>query len=237
MSSFQSLFGVPAETIQSTCILTPFLPKALRTALALPPLKNGNPYATAQGNRFSLIRTQIGAPYVGDAVLYLKETRCKNIIFVGACGALPSVGLTIGNLIVPADALALESFCQLLTHSSLHPLKITANASMHQQFIEMTPTLLARPMHAASLGSIHLETNYISYLKDYHIDVVDMECAAFLHAATSIHRPAIALLYITDILSQTSPFDITQHTTLINTTLNTISKVLFKWLSLSDPAK
>ena len=33
-----------------------------------------------------------------------------------------------------------------------------------------------------------------------------MECAAFFHAATMIHRKAFALLYVTDFVKEKSPF-------------------------------
>ena len=49
---------------------------------------------------------------MGDAVLYLDHTPCRNIVLFGSCGAVD--GLNIGDLVLPYACYALESFSQML---------------------------------------------------------------------------------------------------------------------------
>ena len=56
-------------------------------------------YSAGSNNHFSLIHTGIGPALLGDAVLYLKEAPCKNLILFGSCGAVEEGGnFKIGDL-------------------------------------------------------------------------------------------------------------------------------------------
>ena len=80
MISFKNLFGVQPEEVQKNCVISPFLTKGLTDCLHVEELSKGKPYSAGQSDHFTFIHTQIGAPKVGDAVLYLEETACENII-------------------------------------------------------------------------------------------------------------------------------------------------------------
>ncbi len=115
MSIFENLFGIKPVQIQKNCILTPYLTKNLLESFGINKLLKGCLYASGSTPHFSLIRTGIGAPFVGDAVLYLKETPCQNIFFLGSCGLIQSTKkLNIGSIVSPSSCMGVESFSQIL---------------------------------------------------------------------------------------------------------------------------
>jgi len=63
----------------------------------------------------------------------------------------------------------------------------------------------------ASVGSIALESSVLDFLNKNSIAVVDLECSAFYSAANAIGRKSLALLYITDIIGDRTPFDPLSH--------------------------
>jgi len=112
MYTFKSLFGISAKEIKNTCVLTPFCTKFTLKAFGISQFHKTGLYASVNAKTFTLIKTGIGAPFVGDAVLYLEKTTCKNIILFGSCGLIPERqnNMKIGDLVIPQSALDLENF-------------------------------------------------------------------------------------------------------------------------------
>ena len=96
MSNFETLFGLKENQLKSTCILTPFLTKGMLESFNVNEIIKGSPYSCANSDTFTLIKTNVGAPFVGDAVLNLKDTYCSNIIL------FVLVGLVFGYFIAPS---------------------------------------------------------------------------------------------------------------------------------------
>ena len=90
MNKFETLFGVKESTIKSTCIITPFLRKGLLKDFGIKNFSKGKLYSTGNSELLTLICTGMGAALTGDAVLYLNNTSCKNIILFGSCGLTES---------------------------------------------------------------------------------------------------------------------------------------------------
>ncbi|OOP55166.1 MAG: hypothetical protein AYP45_16315 [Candidatus Brocadia carolinensis] len=208
MSNFKTLFGIEPSSIQKTCVIVPYLAHGLLRSLGIEGLKKGKLYATANTDMFTFIKAGIGTLLVGDAVLYLEQTNCQEIIYFGACGLVQETDrLTIGSLVSPGKCMAFEGFTDVL-------LKQTDNITFHypdkelfQSFLNTAPAQNIRPVTGMSIGSLKCEESYKEFLLEKGVEVVDMECSAFFSAAQYIRKKAIALLYVTDIIAKKSFFE------------------------------
>ncbi len=222
MPNIKSLFGIEKSQIKRTCVLTPFLTKGLLDNFQIKKLHRGKPFSSGNNNKssFTLIHTQIGAPFVGDAVLHLKETQCKNIILFGSCG-LVKKNLTndetsrfdIGSLVTPTECYSLESFSEILEASKEKNKRFNSSLpskTLLTEFKKLQKSAGASEniaeVKCATFGSFVLEEKYMEYLIKQEIDVMEMECSAFFNAAKHTGKKAIALFYITDILKEQHVF-------------------------------
>jgi nucleoside phosphorylase len=206
-SSFEQLFGIPKDNIHPVCILTPFLTKPLIDELGLERRFRGKPYAGFSHHDFTLIETRMGPLFTGDAILNLNDSPCQTIIFIGACGSLNDQLLPIGSLVTPSNSFALESFSAMAAGSLSFEQNVFGRPDPAVLFSERSNVFST--VQCASVGSIALEAEFAPLFIEKKISVLDMECASVFSAANKIKRPASALLYVTDIIGSTSPYDIT----------------------------
>ena len=208
MSNFKTLFGIEPSAIQKTCIVIPYLAHGLLKSLGIEGLKKGKLYTTANTDTFTFIKAGIGTLLVGDAVLYLEETNCQEIIYFGACGLVKETDtLTIGSLVCPKVSLSFESFTDTLLR---YTNKITAqypDQELFQFFLNNELAQKIQPVTGMSIGSLKCEESYTEFFDEKGIEVIDMECSAFFSAAQYIRKKAIALLYVTDIIGKKSFFE------------------------------
>ncbi|MEP9410246.1 MAG: hypothetical protein HRF42_02370 [Candidatus Brocadia sp.] len=208
MSGFKTLFGIEPSLIQGTCVIVPFLVQGLLKTLGIETLKKGKLYATANTDTFTFIKAGIGTLLVGDAVLYLAETNCQEIIYFGSCGLVEETDqLTTGSLICPKVCLSFESFTDTLL---MHTNKITSqypDQTLLQSFLNNDLCQKIHLVAGISIGSLKCEESYKEFFAEEGIKVVDMECSAFFSAARHIGKKAIALLYVTDIIGKKSFFE------------------------------
>ncbi|MBZ0167287.1 MAG: hypothetical protein K8I00_10820, partial [Candidatus Omnitrophica bacterium] len=197
MPDFQLLFGVPEAHIQNTCVLTPFLSADLLQAMQVEEIHHGSPFSTGQANHFTLIHTQFGAPFVGDAVLHLADSPCKNLILISACGAVQDTDLCVGAAVIAETSLNCESFSTLLTGQSHPDQSGHANEDLIAAIHPLNNQL--PKVRSASFGSFYLEETYFDFLVEKRIEVMEMETCAFYQAARHILRRAVAILTVTDI--------------------------------------
>jgi purine-nucleoside phosphorylase len=66
-----------------------------------------------EGKPVSILRSGVGAPQSGDAVLALGCTPCERIWFAGSVGGL-QVEMTIGDLVIPSFSYSGDGFCRYL---------------------------------------------------------------------------------------------------------------------------
>jgi purine-nucleoside phosphorylase len=211
-NAFERLFGIPPEQVKKTCILIPFPAKSLISTLGITRITNKSFYPSCSAGNITLINSRIGAPFTGDAVLFLEETAVENLIFTGSCG-LTGISKTIneGDMILPKYVFAIESFCALLKGDMTPQSIATANTGLIEEIISSArKSSIKSNLHivenCASLGSIKLEEGLIEYFRVNKITAVEMESAAFLTAAAKIKRKAAVLLYATDTLTINSPY-------------------------------
>ena len=71
MSNFETLFGLKENQLNNTCVLTPFFTKGMLESFNVNEIIKGSPYSCANSDTLTLIKTNVGAPFVGDAFLNL----------------------------------------------------------------------------------------------------------------------------------------------------------------------
>jgi purine-nucleoside phosphorylase len=208
MTNFKTLFGIEPSLIQETCVIVPYLVPGLLKELGIQALKKGKLYATANTDTFTLIKAGIGVTLVGDAILYMEQTGCQEIIYFGACGLVRETDqLTIGSLACPKVCLSFESFTDTILR---YTDKITAqypDPMLFQSFFSNDLSQNIQPVIGMSIGSLKCEESYKELFDEEGIEVVDIECSAFFSAAQYIQKKAIALLYVTDIIGKKSLFE------------------------------
>lgn len=176
------------------CVITPFLNKEIKEGFQIEEMSSGPLYSQGSNASISLVSTKMGSTFVGDAVLSLAEEPYKYLVFFGACGAVrEDKHLAIGSLLSVAAAQAQDSFINVLQR---RPVSDTFPADLDFSSLPKVNCL--------SIGSLRLEKQYLETLPDNIIDVVDMETAAFFAAARAIRKKAGAILFVSDILDETS---------------------------------
>lgn len=204
-TQFEILFGIPSESIQKNVLLLPLIPKGLLKNLGLEKLNKGRLYASAHISGMTVIQTGMGAPLVGDAVLYLKGTNCKNVFLFGSCGALYSNDdLKPGACVLPEKCLAFESFSEFLLETG-ETRTFYPDPKLIEDFSGFMKGCDMLPVTCATVSSLKLEEDRHDWLLTQDIDVVDMECSAFFSAASHSGLSALAFFYVTDIVKE-KPF-------------------------------
>lgn len=203
MTKFETLFGIKESEIKNTCVLAPILQKSALGLFGVKDLARGKVYSSGNAKNFTVINTGIGASFTGDAVLYLADTACKNIILFGSCGLIKSSdGLDIGSLVTPMECYAMESFTNLLLKN--HDFKkVYPDKGLTESFLNNNKDV--RKVNCATLGSLKLEEDNMDLFAEKNIQVVEMECSGLFSAAENKNIKAMALLYVSDILNE-KPF-------------------------------
>lgn len=203
MDAFQTLFGTEEGKIKTTCVLLPFLHKEILRALGVKKISRGKLYGVGQSKYFTVIHTGMGAPFLGDAVLYLEETGCRNVILFGACGLVEKKeGLKVGSLVSPERCYAGESFSRMLSGSDEEWEAFHPDRELHLMLLKSGTPAGVQEVVDLSVGSIKLQEERLVTLRQSGIEVVDMECAALFAAAAATGLRALALLFVTDIVGE-----------------------------------
>jgi len=201
MSIFKKLFGVGESEIKQSCIILPCITKNERTLFDITQFEKGKLYATANTSNFSVIYTGIGAPLVGDAVLNLKDTPCRNIVLFGCCGLFPSASdVSIGDIVVPTECWALESFSEMLLTTDTTASSCKPSKPFLDSFLQHTDLSSIHRVTCATVGSLFLEPRFIEHFQKKAPCIADMECSAFFAASEYTGHHAFSLHYVTDIV-------------------------------------
>jgi purine-nucleoside phosphorylase len=203
MNKFEKLFGIRPGQVRKNCILLPCINKEILAGLGVKNLKRGKLYGCADTGDFTLIHTGMGAGLAGDAVLYLKETSSQNVVLFGSCGSVG--GLGIGNLVLPVRCLAQESFTEMLKNRNQESKVFYPDYDLTEAFLGSDQDPLIKKVTCMTISSLKLEEERATDLRGEGIDVVDMECSAFLSAAQTVKLKAFGLFYVSDVVGE-KPF-------------------------------
>lgn len=203
MNKFEKLFGIRPGQVRKNCILLPCINKEILAGFGVKKLTRGKLYGCADAGDFTLIHAGMGAGLVGDAVLYLKETSSQNVFLFGSCGSLG--GLDIGSLVLPVRCLVQESFTEMLKNRNQEPKVFYPDYDLTEAFLGIDQDSLIKKVTCMTISSLKLEEERTMELKGQGIDVVDMECSAFLSAALAVKLKAFGLFYVSDVVNE-KPF-------------------------------
>ena len=200
MKDFEVLFGITTQEVRGTCLLMPFISKDALQWFGIRRFARGKLYGAGNSRNFTLIHSGLGPALTGDALLYLKDTGCKNVILFGSCGLLAqNNGLGIGSLISPLKAYSLESFSRMLANQEIALDVYYPDKKLLEDFSSAASNSIS-PVNCATVSSLKLEEERKGAWLKQGIEAVDMECSAFFAAASHSGLKAIAVLYVTDII-------------------------------------
>jgi len=201
MKTFEALFGVSPSKICKTCVIMPSIHRKACKAFRVDKIIQGMLFSVGSNGSFSLIGTGMGAAFAGDAVLYLKDTCCENIIHFGSCGLINAGnGLDIGSLVCPAKCYPLESFSDCLSIKDIGDSFLMPSEEIHKSISDPKYRDIINSTVHITMGSLKLEPDHSELLSKKHIQTVDMECSAVFSAADSSGLKAASVMYATDII-------------------------------------
>lgn len=206
MNKFEILFGIKASEVKKNCILLPLAQKDVLKQFKLKDFKKGKLFSSGSSDFWTLINTGIGPAFIGDAVLYLKETPCNSIFLFGSCGLVSEKdGLSVGSLVSPGKCYSNESFSDMLLKGAQEEQVYYPSKDLYERFMRVNKGLGIKEVICSTLASLKLEEDMLDFFFAKDIDLVDMECSAFFSAANFAGLNALALFYITDIIKK-KPF-------------------------------
>ena len=208
--------GVNLKEIKKTCIICPVADHSLFEKLGKPK-RNNLFFAKIMNYKDVTVISTKNNFLVGDIVLCLKNSACENIILFGSCGGVGDV--KIADKLIVKKVFNFESFSEML-EMKRNPDSYYPSTILLENFLSKTKQNII-PVKCVTSNSIVLQRTYKDWFDKNKINAIDMECSSVFSAASAINKKAIALFYVTDHISEASPFetelDEKQRTQLLNT--------------------
>ncbi len=195
-NTFKLIYGISPKAIQKTCVIMPFDIPGAAAALGVTGMAQGKVFACGQGKGLTLIRSGMSAGFVGDCVLWLKDTPCHEIFFLGTCGLFQKQpGLDIGTVLAPVHIYPFESFSAIAAGQMSVPKPLHADQTLLNKAGLDIPRV-----DCVSFASLHEEAKHVQFFQKLGAEAIEMECAAFFTAVRLISRASSALLIASDIV-------------------------------------
>ncbi len=207
-NTFKLIYGISPKSIQKTCVIMPFDIPGAAAALGVTHMTSGKIFSCGQGKNLTLIRSGMSAGFVGDCVLWLKDTPCHEIFFLGTCGIFErKAGLDIGTVLAPVHIYPFESFSAIACgHMDEHKPIRADHTLLNKAGLDIPR------VDCVSFASLHEEGKHINLFLKLGAEAIEMECAAFFTAARKISRASSALLVASDIVGDKDLcFNLTPH--------------------------
>jgi purine-nucleoside phosphorylase len=163
---------------------------------------------TVNGKKLTYLRTGVGAPVVTDAVFALSCTPCKNIIFIGAVGALDT-SMNLGDVVTPEYSVCGNGACRYITTGNLKENdcfgeKYHPNQDVFERILSATESALQNSAIACHVGktfsvdSIFAEFAHLDEIKLMGCNSIEMETAALFKASKICGIRAGAVFSVSD---------------------------------------
>lgn len=196
MSSFHDLFGIGAEEVRRTCVVCPVNDEELFCGPGEHGRHRGLLFRAAQTAGITVLSAKNNF-LVGDCVLHLKDTPCRNIFLFGSCAGCGEAA--VGDQVLVQRAFSLESFTEM-AHFKSKPDICMPDEALNTRFLSDFGGQGVRCQVCATVGSVALESSYHSWFLKNRVSCIDMESSIVFSAANYIKRRAMALLYVTDLI-------------------------------------
>jgi purine-nucleoside phosphorylase len=162
-----------------------------------------------QGKLISMVRSGIGAPQAGDAVLALDCTPCERILFAGSAGGLRN-DMKIGGLLMPDFSYAGDGFCRYLqddfTKDGHFLEKVSPDATLSNELLQAALPLAQDAGVRLHHGPVFCTDSILSQFRrldfiagELGCSGIEMESAAVFMAAHRVGIKAAALMSISDV--------------------------------------
>ncbi|MCX5781490.1 MAG: hypothetical protein NT145_02125 [Elusimicrobia bacterium] len=198
MDLFFKLFGTPKEEIKLHCIICPSNDQSLFSSNKSCKQSRGLFFSVLNTSFASIISTRNNF-LIGDCVLALKDTACKNIYLFGSCAGTGN--MNIGDKVIVENSYSLDSFTQMTKNSNNFEV-CSANKELLDKLISFGANENLMSVNCATVSSLLLEEKYLGYFAEQKISCIDMETSIVFSAAALTKKNAVSLLYVTDILSK-----------------------------------
>lgn len=210
----KNTLGVLPEDIRQTVLLTPgWAPERLFETESLRIITDSSPLhsykiwdAETDGKQFTYMRTGFGAPMVLDAVLLLRHTPCRRIIFVSSAGALGKA-MRVGDLLLPSISASGDGAGRYLQRDMTHDCfgeEHRPDAALFDALCSATKRICAAHDVNWHIGrtfcvdTIAGQQGHVSAICGMGFDSLDMESAVLFKAARQVGIAAAAILLISD---------------------------------------
>ena len=201
------LLGIEPSAVSENVLVTPVLSiPFLKKLLDSPLIVDSFACRTLISKDITVLKTTMGASNVGDTVLSLKNTKAKNLFFIGSCGGIQA---ELDDIILVEKAIAQESFSIAHGDWESMPDITTANTgALLENFSAYLDKDMIRYKKGTvfTAGSLYFETkDNMKELEKKDILGIDLETSAFYSACALCGFNSLAALYVTD-LPASKPF-------------------------------
>jgi hypothetical protein len=198
MDLFFKFFGTPKEEIKPHCIICPSNDQSLFSSNKSCKQGRGLFFSVLNTSFASIISTRNNF-LVGDCVLALKDTTCKNIYLFGSCAGIGN--MNIGDKVLIGNSYSLESFTKMSKNSNDVEI-CNPSKELLGKILSFGANENLTSVNCATVSSLLLEEKYLKFFSEQKISCVDMETSIVFSAAALIQKNAVSLLYVTDILGK-----------------------------------
>jgi len=188
--NFKDFFNMDAENIKRNCIIC----NEFDIDLFSKDIKKGLFVKTANIENCSVIALKNNF-LAGDAVLYLKETQCENIMLFGSCGGCANI--EIGDLVLIEKAYNFESFSDMIA-GNRHQTSFEASKEIFDEFYRQNMDEKIIRTNSGCCSSLILEKKFVGFFKENNISALDMESSIIFCAAQEIGVKFGAAMYVSD---------------------------------------
>jgi Uridine phosphorylase len=172
--------------------------------------------------KYTYIKTGIGAPVLIDVVLALGLTKCKSIIFVGSVGSL-SEEIGIGDIVIPEFSVCGDGASRYIKRTALMNNDVWGEkAYPNKSFLDRTKKVTAEICEQNNIAwhkgynfsadSIFAQFAHIDEIIGLGCNVIEMETAAAFEAASMAGIPIAALFSVSDntVINKPLPMGLTE---------------------------
>jgi len=215
----KKLFGKRKNLLKDICILTPLPVKFFSDVKNL---KKGFLYSTGDIKNISIVFSKMGQTFIGDAVMYLKNTKINKFIFIGLCGSVYK-NLKIGEITVPSKTFSFESYTDILEKK--------LNKKIYKPNFDFKKHIGIKNFKKSTnitFSSFYFEKKYLNFFKELKIDTVELELSSFFSSTKLAKKQNIGFLIISDYIENNFT-DINKDFDKIKNSINKTINIIKNW--------
>ena len=155
-----------------------------------------------QNKKFGFIQTSSCSGNVIDCCMMLEGTKCNNIIFIGAVGAL-SEDLCLGDIVTPSYSIAGDGGSLYLYDTiseKNYRAKIAQNVEFKKRLFRVAKMMDIEVKEKITYctDTIFCEYYHLDEIKSLGSELIEMETASFMRCMELMEKPYQVLLCVSD---------------------------------------